>query len=73
MKQFIITYLEYFPENIFYIRLFITISILYRHFLPRGEPISAQTRHCPEFAVADYSFTQGSLCLHQPRLVNNPG
>ncbi|MBN2245621.1 MAG: hypothetical protein JW755_07225, partial [Candidatus Aminicenantes bacterium] len=57
----------------FFFRMWFIMFILYRHFLPKGEPISAQTRHCPEFAVADYSLTQGSLCLHQPRLVNNPG
>ena len=38
-----------------------------------GTPISAKTLHCPEFAVVDYSFTQGILCFYQHRRVNNPG
>ena len=37
--------------------LFILIGI----FSLTGAPISAQTLHCPEFAVVDYSFIQGSL------------
>jgi len=36
INQFIIMNLGYFPENTFFIRFFYTISILYRHFLPRG-------------------------------------
>jgi len=60
-------------ENItfldFHSKLFIVIGI----FSPVGAPTSAQTLHRPEFAVDNYSFTQGVLCLHQPRRVNNPG
>jgi hypothetical protein len=49
--------------------LFIVIGI----FFLTGAPISAQTLRCPEFAVDNYSFTQGLLCLHRPRRVYNPG
>ena len=49
--------------------LFIVIGI----FSPVGAPISAQTLHRPEFAVDNSSFTQGVLCLRQPRRLNNPG
>ena len=38
-----------------------------------GAPISAKTLRCPEFAVVNYSFTQGILRFHQPRRVYNPG
>jgi len=38
--------LGYFTENNFFIRSFYTISILYRHFLPKGEPISAHLLCC---------------------------
>lgn len=51
--------------------LFILIGIFY---LPGvGAPISAQILRRPEFAVVHYSFTQGTLYLHQPRRVNRPG
>ena len=54
---------------VFHFMSFILIDIFYLS----GAPISAKTLHCPEFVVVNYSFTQGILCFHQPRRVNNPG
>jgi len=56
-------------RNGFHIMLYILIGI----FNLSGAPISAKTLHCPEFAVVNYSFTQGILCFYQPRRVNHPG
>jgi hypothetical protein len=50
-----------FHKTLFFIRLFITISILYRHFLPNGEPISAHLLRCGGFAVDNHSFTYRRL------------
>jgi len=61
VEQFIITKLEYLPKNNFFIRLFITISIFNRHFLPEGEPISAHLLRCGGFAVDNHSFTRRRL------------
>jgi len=61
IKQFIITKLKYFSENTFFIRLFLTIFILYRLFLPKGEPISAHLLRCGGFAVDHHSFTRRRL------------
>jgi len=38
--------LEYFTENTFFLRFWFIIFILYRHFLPKGEPISAHLLRC---------------------------
>jgi len=43
--------LEYFSKNTFFFRMWFKIFILYRHFLPKGEPISAHLLRCDGFAV----------------------
>jgi hypothetical protein len=60
-------------ENILYLSFDYISFIIICIFYPSGAPISAQTLHRPEFAVGDYSFTLGVLCLHQPQRLNNPG
>ncbi len=51
-------------ENILYLSFDYISFIIICIFYPSGAPILAQTLHRPEFAVVDYSFTRGVLCLH---------
>jgi hypothetical protein len=65
---------KHFYKKHFLSRFLFHVIYFNRHFFPLwGAPISAQTLYRPEFAVDIYSFTQGVLCLHQFRRVNNPG
>ena len=53
--------LEYFSKNTFFFRMWFIMFILYRHFLPKGEPISAHLLRCDGFAVDNHSFTRRRL------------
>jgi hypothetical protein len=58
--------LEYFTGNTFFFRLWLFIFISYRHFLPKGEPISAHLLRCGGFAVDNHSFTRRRLVTAPP-------
>jgi hypothetical protein len=53
--------LEYFSKNTFFFRMWFMMFILYRHLLPKGEPISDHLLRCGGFAVDDHSFTRRRL------------
>jgi hypothetical protein len=53
--------LKYFSGITFFFGLGLIIFILYWHFLPKGEPISAHLLWCGGFAVDNHSFTRRRL------------
>jgi hypothetical protein len=53
--------LQFFSGSTFCFGLWFVIFILYRHFLPKGEPISAHLLRCGGFAVDNHSFTRRRL------------
>ena len=50
-----------FQKILFSSDYFLQLFISYRHFLPKGEPISAHLLRCGGFAVDNHSFTRRRL------------